>query len=133
MFVSVDVGTTSVKVALIDSSGRIVKTCVIDNPISHPEPGTAEQSLNHIVKSVINGISSVVRGFESRVESITLITYMGALGLLDKDFNVLRDSMIHIDTRGIDEQRELEWLGRRSMRGLDAHHFSCIPHIKYYG
>jgi len=112
MFVSVDVGTTSVKIALIDSSGRIVKACVIDNPISHPEPGTAEQSLNHIVKSVINGISSVVRGFESRVESITLITYMGALGLLDKDFNILRDAMIHIDTRGIDEQRELEWLGR---------------------
>jgi len=112
MFVSVDVGTTSVKVALIDDSGFIIRSYVIENPISHPEPGAAEQSLNYIVKSVLDGLSSVIRGFESRIESITLITYMGALGLLSKDFNVLRDAMIHIDVRGVDEQRELEWLGR---------------------
>jgi len=112
MFVSVDVGTTSVKVALVNESGFIIRSNVIDNPISRPEPGVAEHLLNHIIKSVLDGLSSIVRGFESRVEGITLITYMGALGLLSKDFNVLRDAMIHIDVRGVDEQKELEFLGR---------------------
>jgi len=112
MFVSVDVGTSSVKVALINGRGSIIRSLTLDNPLSHPEPGAATHSPDYVVKLFYEGLHGVIRGYESRVEAVTLITYMGALGLLDNGFRVLRDAMTHVDARGIEEQYFLERWGR---------------------
>ena len=47
-YIGVDLGTSSVKLLLMDKQGTVVKTVSKEYPISFPKPGWSEQNLSLI-------------------------------------------------------------------------------------
>jgi gluconokinase len=99
VFVSVDVGSSSVKVALVNSSGEILR--VYSRPIElyTGEEGAAEHDMRSILVSCLDGIKYVVKGFESKIEAISLSNYLHGLLLVDKRMNPITRVFTHMDVR----------------------------------
>ncbi|MCH5237057.1 MAG: carbohydrate kinase [Muribaculaceae bacterium] len=103
-----DLGTSSVKAALVDAqTGKCVASDFFpksEAPIKSLKPGWAEQNpsdwlsyLKEATKAVIEqaGISP------SEIKAIGLSYQMHGLVAIDKDGNLLRDSIIWCDSRGV--------------------------------
>ena len=111
-YVSVDIGTTSVKAFLLGDDGSIVRGYVDPiNTYNIPEVGGVEQSLDEVYSKVFNSIKNVVRGFESEVVGITFSGYGYSLTCLDSSFNPLTNVMTYLDARAKEEQGLLEEVG----------------------
>ena len=44
LYIGIDLGTSAVKLLLVDEEGKIVKTVTKDYPLSFPQPGWSEQN-----------------------------------------------------------------------------------------
>jgi len=108
MIVSVDVGTSSVKVGLVSNDGRVLRSYVSDVPLIFEAPLAAEHDLKLLWDLTLRGIREVVRGYEGSVEAISLSTYLHGLALLDTDFRVVANVMTHLDRRSSGMQEFLE-------------------------
>lgn len=111
MIVAVDVGTSSVKVGLVNQSGRIVRSYVKAIPLSTPVRLAAEHDLEILWRLVLEGIVRVSRGYENKVEAVSLGTYLHALGVLEERFRVVVNAMTYLDRRCHEEQKEIEKYG----------------------
>ncbi|MEM4499592.1 MAG: FGGY family carbohydrate kinase, partial [Sulfolobales archaeon] len=111
MIVSVDVGTSSVKVGLVSNDGRVLRSYVSDVPLIFETPLAAEHDLKLLWDLTLRGIREVVRGYEGSVEAISLSTYLHGLALLDTDFRVVANVMTHLDRRSSGMQEFLEGFG----------------------
>lgn len=117
LFVSVDVGTSSIKVFLFNQSGMIVRGYTEPvNIIRVPEISGVEQALGEVRLRVFEGVKHVVRGFEERVAGITLSSYGYSLACLDNNFNPLTNVMVYLDARAVKEQELLEGYGTELYR-----------------
>lgn len=109
---SIDIGTSSIKVYLLNSSGDIIRNYTEQlNIIRAPEVGGVEQLLSEVRLKLFNGIKYVIKGFESTVFGITLSSYGYSMVCLDKDFNPLINIMTYLDARAVEEQESLENYG----------------------
>lgn len=111
MIISVDVGTSSVKVGLVDHDLRILKNFVAEVPLITKTTSAAEHDLHILWELTLRGIREVVKGYESRVEAISLSTYLHGLALLNADFGVVTNVMTHLDRRSSNTQKFLEEFG----------------------
>jgi gluconokinase len=112
VIVGVDVGTSSVKVALVTSNGEIVKEVTIGLDLLTPENGAAEHSLKQVYNAVFEGIKAVVKGFEGKVEAVSFSNYLHGVALLDTSMNPLTNILTHLDTRAGAFQYKLVDVGR---------------------
>jgi len=111
-YVSVDIGTTSVKVFLLGDDGSVVRGYVDPiNTYNIPEVGGVEQSVDEVYSKVFNGIKNVVKGFEDEVLGLTFSGYGYSLTCLDLNFNPVTNVMTYLDARARDEQGLLEEVG----------------------
>ncbi|MEM0296735.1 MAG: FGGY family carbohydrate kinase, partial [Zestosphaera sp.] len=111
MIVAVDVGTSSVKAGLVSPGGRLVRSYVKPIPLSTPAQLAAEHDLELMWRLVLEGVVRVSRGYEGKVEAISLGTYLHALGVLDERFRVVVNVMTYLDRRCHAEQKEIEERG----------------------
>jgi gluconokinase len=112
MIVSVDIGTSSVKVALTDLEGSVVKW--VSQPVETltPEPGAAEHDLEVLYQALLRGMKSVVKGYESDVEAITFSCYLHGIALLNREKRAVTRVFTHLDTRAGRYQSTVENYGR---------------------
>ncbi|MEM2347979.1 MAG: FGGY family carbohydrate kinase [Sulfolobales archaeon] len=111
MIVSVDVGTSSVKVGLVDHGLRIVRSYVAEVPLISRVSSAAEHDLNTLWELTLSGIREVVKGYESSVEAISLSTYLHGLAVLNSEFGVVFNVMTHLDRRPSNMQKFLDEYG----------------------
>lgn len=116
MIVSVDVGTSSVKIGLVSNDGRILRSYVSEVPLIIETPSAAEHSLELLWSLTLQGIREVVRGYEGSIEAISLSTYLHGLALLDADFRAVVNVMTHLDRRSSNMQKFLEDSGSELYR-----------------
>ena len=57
LYAGIDLGTSSVKLLLMDKEGTIINTVTEEYPIYFPKTGWAEQNPEDWYRSVMNGIS----------------------------------------------------------------------------
>lgn len=98
----VDLGTSGTKTVLFDTSGKVVAAKTIEYPLYQPANGWAEQSPSDWWNAVVNGISYVITKSQiaaSEIAGIGLSGQMHGLVMLDKNGNVLRNSIIWCDQR----------------------------------
>jgi len=112
MFVGIDIGTSSVKVALVNDYGEVVKEYNTSIDLLIPEQGAAEHNLLEIYRAVFNGVKTVVKGFENRVEALSLSSYLHGVALLGKSMDPLTNIYTHLDTRAGRYQYLVEEMGR---------------------
>ncbi|HDD34033.1 MAG TPA: hypothetical protein ENG30_02665, partial [Thermofilaceae archaeon] len=94
---TVDVGTTNVKAAVVDENGRILKTSSRELKLLTPEPGAAEHSPQDIMRAVEETAKLAAKGFE--IEAVALTCYQHGLMLVDKEGKPISNALTHMDSR----------------------------------
>ena len=107
MFIGVDLGTSAVKLLLMDDEGGIVKTISKEYPISFPQDGWSEQNPSDWLKQSIEGIREIAEGYNDRINGIGIGGQMHGLVCLDENDEVIRPAILWNDGR---TEKEVEYL-----------------------
>ena len=115
MYLGIDLGTSAVKLLLLDESGKIVKTLSKGYGVNYLNGNWAEQSPDEWWSAVSNGLKDILdENSKERLKSISFSGQMHGLVLLDKEDKVIRPAIIWCDQRTEKECEELNslpWLG----------------------
>ncbi len=99
-FVGADLGTSSLKLLLVDEKGNILNKATKNYNVSYPAPGWSEQDPADWWKAFISGADELLSGFDrSKVAGIGVGGQMHGLVALDKDDNVIRPCILWNDGR----------------------------------
>lgn len=100
--IGVDLGTSAVKVLLVNQKGKVVQEVSKNYPLIQEKSGYSEQDPEQWVKQTLVGIRELVDNFEGPVSKIKGLSFSGqmhGLVLLDEEGNVLRNAILWNDTR----------------------------------
>ena len=99
-FIGADLGTSSLKLLLVDGDGNILNKAVKNYSVSYPSPGWSEQDPNLWWSAFVDGIKELLCGFDSSlVSGIGIGGQMHGLVALDKNDNVIRPCILWNDGR----------------------------------
>ena len=99
-YIGVDLGTSSVKLLLMDDDGNIVNTVTKEYPISFPKPGWSEQNPTDWYEKTVEGIKELISNIDSsKVAGISFGGQMHGLVILDENDNVIRQAILWNDGR----------------------------------
>ena len=108
LFIGIDLGTSAVKLLLMDSEGTILRIVSREYPISYPHPGWSEQDPEDWLRETAAGIRELVAGFDTlQIAGIGAGGQMHGLVALDRDGRVLRPAILWNDGR---TSAETDWL-----------------------
>ncbi|MDX8044555.1 xylulokinase [Gracilibacillus sp. S3-1-1] len=100
--IGVDLGTSAVKLLLVNQTGKVVKEVTREYPLIQERIGYAEQRPEDWVEQTISGLKELVQTFDgdaSTIEGISFSGQMHGLVLLDEENEVLRNAILWNDTR----------------------------------
>jgi len=99
-YIGVDLGTSAVKLLLMDEKGKIHNVVSKEYPLDFPHPGWSEQRPEDWYEQSIVGIKELLEGFDkSKVAGIGFGGQMHGLVILDEDDNVIRPAILWNDGR----------------------------------
>ncbi len=107
-YIGIDLGTSSVKLLLVDSKGGILRSANREYPISYPTPGWSEQSPLDWLTAVNSGLDELL--YEIDRESIKGLSFGGqmhGLVILDDQDRGIRPAILWNDGR---TEKETEYL-----------------------
>lgn len=121
-YIGIDLGTSSVKILLVDEAGVILKSVVKDYPISYPNPGWSEQEPADWWQACCAGIKELLAGFDaSDIRGIGCGGQMHGLVALDSNDDVIRPAILWNDGRTAEETAWLnEEIGKEKLSHLTA-------------
>lgn len=100
LYIGIDLGTSSVKLLLMDESGRILNTVSREYPLSFPKPGWSEQDPADWLRETEAGINALTEGFDKgRIAGIGVGGQMHGLVVLDENDAVIRPAILWNDGR----------------------------------
>jgi len=100
LFIGIDLGTSAMKLLLMDAEGKIYNTVTREYPLEFPQPGWSQQNPEDWKKALFEGIPQLLNGFDaSLVKGIGCGGQMHGLVVLDKDDNVIRPAILWNDGR----------------------------------
>ena len=109
-YIGVDLGTSAVKLLLMDERGKVQNIVSKEYPLFFPEPGWSEQNPEDWYEKTIEGIQELMKEFDrSRVAGISFGGQMHGLVVLDEDDKVLRPAILWNDGR---TGKETEYLNQ---------------------
>lgn len=117
--IGVDLGTSAVKILLVDQQGSVVESVSKSYPLIHEKNGYSEQDPQHWVEQTAAGIKELLNVFggdPAAIEGVSFSGQMHGLVLLDRDNEVLRPAILWNDTRTTDEcKRIYDIVGRERL------------------
>ena len=121
-YVGIDLGTSAVKLLLVDGSGNILNSVSREYPLYFPHPGWSEQDPADWWTTAKEGVRELITGTDpSLIQGIGVGGQMHGLVTLDENDNVIRRAILWNDGR---TSEETEWLnteiGKRKLSGLTA-------------
>lgn len=100
LYIGVDLGTSAVKLLLMDETGDIKNIVSKEYPLFFPHPGWSEQNPENWFEKSMEGIRELTEGFDrSKVAGISFGGQMHGLVALDKDDQVIRPAILWNDGR----------------------------------
>lgn len=99
---SIDLGTSSVKVLLATETGQILSQGSAEYPTSRPQPDWAEQNPNDWWQAIVTAVGQVINGMSGQplsIAAIGLSAQMHGTVLLDKTDQLLGPAIIWPDQR----------------------------------
>ena len=100
LYIGVDLGTSAVKLLLMDETGDIKNIVSKEYPLFFPHPGWSEQNPEDWFEKSMEGIRELTEGFDrSKVAGISFGGQMHGLVALDKDDQVIRPAILWNDGR----------------------------------
>ena len=118
----IDIGTSSVKSALVGADDRVIASVSRPLTVSRPQPGFSEQDPHHWWQAVCDGLDELkaLHGNDlAQVQAIGLSGQMHGATLLDSDGAVLRPCILWNDSRSEPQCARLtrEWPQLHSVTG----------------
>ena len=103
-YIGVDLGTSAVKLLLMDGSGHIEKIVSKEYPLYFPQPGWSEQNPEDWYTQTMADLKELLSECDrSQVAGISFGGQMHGLVILDKDDNVIRPALLWNDGRTYEE------------------------------
>lgn len=103
-YIGVDLGTSAVKLLLMDGGGHIEKIVSKEYPLYFPQPGWSEQKPEDWYAQTMEGLKELLSECDrSQVAGISFGGQMHGLVILDKDDNVIRPALLWNDGRTFEE------------------------------
>lgn len=100
LYIGVDLGTSSVKLLLMDEEGTVLKIVSKEYALSFPNPGWSEQSpMDWWTQSVLGLKELTADCDKNQIAGISFGGQMHGLVILDKDGNVIRPAILWNDGR----------------------------------
>ncbi len=107
-YIGIDLGTSAVKLLLMEQSGTICNTVTREYPLEFPRPGWSQQNPEDWWDAVSRGIPELLTGFDAgQVAGIGAAGQMHGLVILDEDDRVIRPAILWNDGR---TAREVDYL-----------------------
>ena len=108
LYIGVDLGTSAVKLLLMNENGGIEKIVSKEYPLEFPYPGWSQQNPEDWWKQTVEGLKELTASAEKdKIAGISFGGQMHGLVVLDKDDNVIRPAILWNDGR---TTKETEYL-----------------------
>lgn len=99
-YIGIDLGTSAVKLLLMDAKGAILNTVSREYPLEFPQPGWSQQAPEDWKKAVLEGLQALTADFDKgQIAGIGAGGQMHGLVILDRDDNVIRPAILWNDGR----------------------------------
>lgn len=99
-YIGIDLGTSAVKLLLVDENGAILNEVTREYPLEFPRPGWSQQDPEDWKKAVLEGIPALLSGFDAgAVAGIGCGGQMHGLVVLDDRDRVIRPAILWNDGR----------------------------------
>ena len=99
-YIGIDLGTSSVKLLLIDELGAIHQQVTREYPLEFPHPGWSQQAPEDWKDAVLSGLQELTANCDKRqIAGIGTGGQMHGLVVLDRDDNVIRPAILWNDGR----------------------------------
>lgn len=99
MFIGIDLGTTGVKIILVNALGDVIAKTTESYPLSMPKPLWTEQNPEDWYNQTMKGLKKVIKGYEKEIEAISFSGQMHGLVILDENDDVIRPALLWNDQR----------------------------------
>lgn len=99
-YIGIDLGTSAVKLLLMDGEGKILNVVSREYPLMFPQPGWSEQDPDAWICETWTGITELTEGFDkSKIAGIGAGGQMHGLVVLDENDQVIRPAILWNDGR----------------------------------
>lgn len=100
LYIGIDLGTSAVKLLLMDGAGKIQKIVSKEYPLYFPNPGWSEQNPEDWYTKSLEGLKELIADCDkSQVAGISFGGQMHGLVILDKEDQVIRPAILWNDGR----------------------------------
>lgn len=122
LYIGVDLGTSAVKLLLMQTDGTIDKIVSKEYPLSFPKPGWSEQNPSDWWNACVEGIKELTADADkSQVAGISFGGQMHGLVALDENDEVIRPAILWNDGRTTEETEYLnETIGKEKLSQYTA-------------
>ena len=116
-YIGIDIGTSSVKLLLMDEKGNILSSATRDYPVAYPRIGWSEQAPEDWFQGTMAGLKELLCAADKKsVRGIGVGGQMHGLVMLDSADRVIRPAILWNDGRAREETRFLnETIGRETL------------------
>lgn len=121
-YIGIDLGTSAVKLLLMEGNGKIANVVSKEYPLYFPHPGWSEQKPEDWYEQTIAGVKELLTGFDaSQVAGISFGGQMHGLVILDSEDNVIRPAILWNDGRTSKENDYLnQVIGKETLSSYTA-------------
>ena len=100
LYIGIDLGTSAMKLLLMDAQGQIKNVVSKEYPLEFPQPGWSQQAPEDWKKALFEGVPELLKGFDGgAVAGIGAGGQMHGLVVLDENDNVIRPAILWNDGR----------------------------------
>lgn len=121
-YIGIDLGTSAVKLLLMEGDGKIANVVSKEYPLFFPHPGWSEQRPEDWYDRTMEGMEELLDGFDkSRVAGISFGGQMHGLVILDEGDHVIRPAILWNDGRTSEENDYLnQVIGKEKLSSYTA-------------
>ncbi|MDO4333325.1 MAG: xylulokinase [Eubacteriales bacterium] len=121
-YIGIDLGTSAVKLLLMEADGTIANVVSKEYPLYFPNPGWSEQNPEDWYSQTIAGMKELLTGFDAgRVAGISFGGQMHGLVILDSEDRVIRPAILWNDGRTSEENDYLnQAIGKETLSAYTA-------------
>lgn len=123
-YIGIDLGTSAVKILMMDEKGEIINSVSKEYPIYFPNEGWSEQNPEDWWKAVKNGLKELITGVQkSEIKGISFGGQMHGLVILDDNDAVIRPAILWNDGRSA---KQCEYLNNEIGRHIISEYTANI-------
>lgn len=122
LYIGIDLGTSSVKIILVDEKGNKLASVTKHYPVEYPNPGWSQQNPEDWYDAVISGLEELLDGQDkSKIAGLGVAGQMHGLVILDDEDRIIRPAILWNDGRTEDQVAYLNnQIGKDTLSGYVA-------------